>query len=359
MHSSLYAGTIVGLHPGMQPSDLAALMEGILDMRDARPTVRLHRWLDRREAGHIKLADSFERFDKLLRSFSIVSPSSRAYWFPVGSVKIDSRIELTASSFAAFCDYVRGDDEAAIWIYDGAAAQTSPDQLPAIRHVEPAERATPSQPSQRSGRSGRSSAVQEQFRSAVLGRDGRNCVLCGRESTEQELDAAHIIPHGAPSAVMLEAGLTSTNECCNGVMLCSSPCHFWFDQLHWWLGEDGNVCATEAILSDAELGLHFTPLVGKPLRLPSNPVFSPLWPPALTWAVQRRRCVENTEKRRVSASAAKFFCEKCGTPYIKARAYTNHVARCTASTRRVLFTPVAALCDDDDVSSSGDDGDGT
>jgi hypothetical protein len=325
-----------------------------LEIRDALPSVSVHNWLDPRTLVRIKLAGDFGRFERHVRSVTGASLFARLYWFPDDSVLLTSRQELTAATFASFCNYVRLSADAAVWVYRTGAtmAPESPGELPAtaLPH-EPRQAVTPSQPSRHSGHSARSSAVQEQFRAAVLGRDGRRCVLCDRERNEQELDAAHVVPHGSPSDMMREAVLTNTNDTCNGIMLCSTPCHFWFDRLHWWVGEDDTVCVTDALLSDDTLGGHFRPHVGKPLKLPVDALL-PLWPRSTTWAVQRRRCVENTAKRRATAGTAKFICEMCGKPYQLAHAYSNHTVRCTAVTRSMLFTPSEAHDEDGNDSSS-------
>ena len=324
-----------------------------LDVRDALPTVGVHHWLDPRTPARIKLTSDFGRFERNVRSATGASPSARVYWFPDDSVLLVNRREVTAAAFPSFCNYVRLSADAAVWVYDAGAtaAPPSPGEPPATPQPrEPLQAVTPSQPSRHSGHSARSSAVQEQFRAAVLGRDGRRCVLCDRERNEQELDAAHVVPHGSPSDMMREAVLTNTNDTCNGVMLCSTPCHFWFDRLHWWVGEDNTVCVTDALRSDDTLGGHFRPHVGKPLKPPADE-YLPLWPRPTTWAVQRRRCMDNTAKRNAAAGTAKFICEKCGRPFQLAHTFSNHVDRCNAVTRSILFTPTAAHDEGDSTRS--------
>lgn len=108
---------------------------------------------------------------------------------------------------------------------------------------------------------------------------------------QKELHAAHVVAQASSSEVMREANLHSLFDTRNGVMLCATPCHHWYDQYHWWLDEEGCVRTTDALVADEELSKHFGPLEGQQLA-----VSEPDWPMPATWAVQRQLCAAATEK---------------------------------------------------------------
>ena len=306
-----------------------------LDERDMLPTVRVHRWMDR-SATEVKLHGDFARFDRTVRGASRASEAARVYWFPDPAMIISQRQELTSSSFSLFCTYVRGAVEPDVWVWEPVGTTRSPTQLPSS--VVQEAPTTPAPVAAPSRGTGRSSQVQKKFRAGVIERDGVVCTLCGRVQADKDLDAAHVVRHSSSLAVMREAGLASLDDTNNGVMLCSNPCHFWFDQLHWWIDGHGLVTATDALLSDAELGSHFGRLIGRSMQLPRTE-FMPIWPSPRTWAVQERLCNEATAQRREAAVAAEFPCIKCGQRFVRASNLKTHVAGCAATSRRLLFTP--------------------
>ena len=304
-----------------------------LDERDLATTINVHRWMDR-SSKPVKLYTAFPRFAFLVRLASGSSELSRFYWFPRKEIVIDEREEVTPTSFPAFRAFAAAVPEPDLWVWEPVGSARSPDQLPVLVVTEAPRTPQPAAPSRHSGRS---SAVQREFRASLIRRDGLRCTLCGRVPVhESALDAAHVVRHGSSSAVMEEAGLVSTNDVRNGVMLCTAPCHFWYDQLHWWLRADGSVAASEALLASRADGAHFRPRVGQPMLVPAS---LDHWPRPSTWAVQERLCAEAAEGRRKEANVKEFSCVKCGVPFMQVRGLRRHAAGCTATSRRLLFTP--------------------
>ena len=278
-----------------------------------------------RQAVAAKLHPIFVRFDRVVRMAVGASCTARLYWFPESVVAITQRRELTADSFSDFLAYARARDDRDVWVWEPAEASLSPEQLPAS--VELAVRVTSQPAAPLSRLTGRSSQIQKEFRAALIRRDGVVCTLCRLvPAVEKDVEAAHVVRHGSSLAVMEEAGLISTNDCRNGVMLCATPCHFWYDQLHWWLEDDGTVAASDAVIADAHLGLHFRPLLGKPLLTP-RPTFLHFWPLPSTWAVQKRLSQEATAERRDLAFASPFPCARCGVRYKTAQGLEHHAKK--------------------------------
>ena len=305
-----------------------------LDSFESLPIVSIHRWLDRASVSRVKVSPTFSEFDAKVRRVASMAPSARLYWLP-DDAALHSRRELSEASFHEFRQFVERTVDPCVWVYEGGTmGPKSPDQLPAM--IAPTTPAAPVARSRASGRSGRSSVLQAAFRDAVLARDGLTCVLCRRiydPAGAQELQAAHVVAHGSPVAVMQEAGLFSTNDTRNGIMLCLAPCHFWYDRYHWWVDEGGLVCATDALLLDPELGPHFRPLINQPLKM------APLdWPLPQTWAVQRRLCDERTALRHREGNNAHFFCAQCNCTYQRASAFATHEQSCRANGPVQLYT---------------------
>jgi hypothetical protein len=184
--------------------------------------------------------------------------------------------------------------------------------------------------------------VQRAFREGVISRgDGAlSCALCRKTAAfPQELEAAHVVAHTSPAALRVEAGLRDINSVRNGILLCATPCHLWYDKLHWWVGGDGNVAATEALLADEALGPHFRAVVGAPLL--QQHAGDVDWPTAQTWAVQARLCCEETGRRQAQAAAAPYMCstptcqQRCRTP----GALQAHIALGNCRARGNLHTP--------------------
>ena len=337
--------------------------------------IRAHNWMDPRSAPVRPLRD-FVRFTDLVRDVMRASASSRLYWFPTAGAPLADRKEITEATFPAFCAYADASEEPDVWVWEPTGASRSPGELPV---AAAGQQQVPSTPVAGAGagaasrHTGRSSAVQRQVRAAVLRRDGAVCVLCRcRPATDSLLVAAHVVRHGSSAAVMAEATLLSTNDTCNGVMLCSALCHHWYDQLHWWVDDSGLVAMTEALRLDPVRGPHFAPWAGLPLLRPDpESVEARYWPRPQTWAVQARLCSEQTEKRHALAASKEFECVKCGGRYASSSRFEEHRGKCAATSRRLLFTPAerermpAAVldapasvaevdADDDDDDSGGD-----
>ena len=324
-----------------------------LELREAQPRVNAHRWMDR-QSIQVKLSSDFAHFRRVVGTAVKASPAARLYWFPEAMVALVHRREIVETSFAEFSGYVRSTADPDVWVWEPTPTGMSPTQPPAAAVVP--DPATPQRGS--ASRSARSSHVQRMFRAAVMRRDGLVCTLCRRVPTdERAIEAAHVVRHGSSSAVLEEAGLLSTNDSINGVMLCASPCHFWYDQLHWWVEPDGNVAASKALLEDAALGRHFSALIGHPLQRP-QPAFLPFWPLPTTWAVQKRLCLEAADKRHEISADAVSYCVKCGKPYKSLRGLETHAAHCSATSRRLLFTPAERAARSDALAEGVDDDQG-
>ena len=144
------------------------------------------------------------------------------------------------------------------------------------------------------------------------------------------------------------------NHADNGVFLCHKRCHYWFDRLHWWLDDDLNVAATDALLADEDEGPFFQQFVGRPLQRPRAEM-ARHWPTPQTWAVQRRRCMEKTAERRRLAAGCPFDCDKCGERFTTTRGLTQHVDSCAETQKRLLVTPAVKGAREPDGDNDADD----
>ena len=308
-----------------------------MDELESRPRVTVRKWMEPHTVGNARLTLDFASFSGRVRRMTQAGPTARLYWFD-SVVVMGRQKKLNAESFAAFSLYAWAAAQPVVMVYDDAL-DISPLQPPAPEQ-QAADAAPTAFSEPRSTHSRRSADVQRSFRDEIKRRhDGQIiCALCGNvPHDEQEVDAAHIVPHGAVE-FLSEAGLVGADSASNGVFLCKSPCHFWCDRLHWWLDSDGKVAATDALLSDPDEAPFFLPLIGKELGQPREEMLR-WYPTEQTWAVQRRRCEESTAKRHEKAAAYPFECERCGVSYKAARNLKAHVPKCEATKKRLLFTP--------------------
>jgi hypothetical protein len=305
----------------------------------------------------VNLSRRADTFTIKARRAARAPPGATVYWFTRDGDELASRRKVDAQSYAEFKLYVESRHDAAVWVWTPpapAAGGGSPEhesgwQLsPAVQ--EPAAPPSPAAPgaaaSVVSSRSSRSSAVQGKFRECVIERGGGvlRCALCGNTAgLPQEYQAAHVIAHSSPAEVRREAGLHDIDSLRNGILLCATPCHLWYDKLHWWVDADGNVAATGALLADDVLGEHFKEVAGKPLWQPPDNDFDwhMDWPTARMWAVQARLCREETARRRAEAAEAPYSCVKCGKTYRTPGGFQNHMRSCKAIARSQLCTPAA------------------
>lgn len=340
---------------------MVAALATAMSLLQSSPSVAVRLWLEPRTLATLSLVSSFSVFDDGVRRAASAPPSARVYWFPVDSGgALSQRCELTLLSFGEFSAYARQAADPAVFVWLGGP--TSPDQLPARPLAPPSTPLTDA--GAQSQASGRSAGVQAEFRAGVLRRDGPVCVLCGKqwEQTQlQSLEAAHVIRHGSDDAVLDAAGLSSANDVHNGIALCGTPCHFWYDLFHWWVDDAGLVRATDALLADPALSGHFGRFVGQPLRI--KPRF---WPEPATWAIQRRLREQNTIARRAEAANQPFPCPNCDKRYARPYYLQRHVRHClTPVARRRLFTPGAVSrtessgSNSDTGSSDSSEGDGS
>ena len=73
--------------------------------------------------------------------------------------------------------------------------------------------------------------VRDNFRRSVFKRDRSRCQVCGKEGTEQTLDAHHITDRSE----MPNGGYVASN----GITVCKEECHLTVEQFHisqgdWW-----------------------------------------------------------------------------------------------------------------------------
>ena len=327
-----------------------------MQARDSLPAVRVHRWMEPQTIGTILLYATFDVFDSVVRSrWATAAAAARFFWFTDTTMTRESRREITAATFEQFKVHVHSVRDPSMSIWEPVGAEISPihgldDHASAMSTPQVAPVAAISHTT------GRSSQVQQKFRAGVKSRDGAACVLCWHTPTyENEVQAAHVVRHKSSASVLAEAELANVDDTCNGVMLCATPCHFYFDQLHWWIDEEGLVVVSDALLADATRGPHFRQFVGKPLRTPTH--YWRQWPPPTAWAVQRRLCLARTEERHEIADRKPFSCHKCGGRWATSFALERHASSCQKTERTQLFTPDGFRFDlgltlaDDDVAS--------
>ena len=318
---------------------LQSAMKSVLSDHDSLPSVRVHKWMDRMVLGTMKLPDTFEQFDKVVRRWTSHA-GARFFWFTDARMLRQFREEISATTFVHFRTHARSVGDPSVSIWEPVGTEISPShvaeiELPAITTPVPV-----AVRSSNTASSARSSQVQQCFRAAVMVRDGGFCVLCKKKPADDKLiQAAHVVRRSSSPDVIAEAGLLAVDESYNGIMLCTTPCHFWYDQLHWWVDENGLVVASDAILASDELGAHFMAHVGKPLKVPTVDAFKLFWPPASAWAVQRRLCLAETERRHAVAHDKPFGCARCSARFATPTTLGRHASKCVKTSRALLFTP--------------------
>ena len=334
---------------------LRAQFVDALEEIDAQLPVEVHLWLDRRTAGIVNLSQRADAFIAKARRAALAPPGATVYWFTRDNDMLASRRKVDAQSYAEFKQYAESRHDPAVWVWTppapamgGGSPEHEPGWQLSMTVQDPTAVPSPAAPvaaaSHVSSRSSRSSAAQGRFRDSVIERGGGElrCTLCGATAgMPQEYQAAHVIAHSSPADVRLEADLLDINSPRNGILLCATPCHLWYDKLHWWVDADGNVAATDALLSDEVLGAHFTKAAGKPLGQPPAGVFEIDRPTARMWAVQARLCREETARRQSVAATAAYKCGKCGKGYQTPGGFQHHAGSCKALARSQLFTPAA------------------
>ena len=90
----------------------------------------------------------------------------------------------------------------------------------------------------------------ERFKATVLNRQNHTCAICGT-MIQEVLDVAHISDYASDTE--------NRGNPANGIGLCSY-CHRAFDKGVFVVGEDGCVCSTRDIGSDAIAKAHLTGL---------------------------------------------------------------------------------------------------
>ena len=140
-----------------------------------------------------------------------------------------------------------------------------------------------------SAKSGRST-YQKRFKSELLYRDNRKCLLC---NSEDALIGAHIVDAKANLSIEEKKALFMENtsdrySIYNGLLLCAN-CHSMYD--HWQLGvdEDGNLIKS---VTDSgwvrDMDVNVYPIPSEKHSSPKNP-----WPILLKWKYDRFQFARN------------------------------------------------------------------
>jgi hypothetical protein len=269
----------------------------------------------------------------------------RLYWFRGGAEVIDdrNRVDDDVSYAALTATVAQSDDDITVYVlFDEASPSEAP--FPDV-----AERSTPAKSGGAS--SARSSAQQTAFRSALLTRDGTTCVLCvdadggvaegGVEGAE--VDAAHIVPRDSEAEVMLEAGLVSSWDPRNGILLCKR-CHRAFDAGLWHVDDDGAAVVATAAKNDAEVGSYWRARDGRSLRRPAFAALERSFPDKSVWAVTVTKFEEARAERHRLAADFEYHCQQCGKPYKTLGGLEKHQGSPACVTavqggRRLMFSP--------------------
>jgi len=297
------------------------------EQRQLESTLRsvcVHRW-DAPISSMVKLRTSFDHF--FVEALAAVKISGAARLYLIMDEKWAERRSLTFESYASFLEQSR-DLKAKIpdvFIFEQMpSAKSSPEGPPILDREAPAD--VHNGLDDNDGDDGvsrsRSSAMQSDFRQALMLRDGSECVLCRNNAP---LEAAHIIPRIADQSEMLAAGLLTLNVPTNGMMLCI-PCHRLHDSFMWCFNPDTGVVVADALLHDKDLGSLWRDRVGNQLVKPpvDDAVKTAWWPPPLVWAAAIARFEAAKLERHEKADSSPHFCNTCGKRFEKGRGVTEH-----------------------------------
>jgi hypothetical protein len=291
------------------------------------PEVEVRAWMAR-SGAKVRLLPSYPHFHRAATGALALPETSRLYWLPNEfSAIADRRPIADAGSFKIFRDEWVGGRRPTVWVYplpDAPGAPASPEELP----FAPPQVQSPV-PASKSSVGTRDSRMQREFRASLMDRDGKeSCVACG---ASKPLEAAHIVRHKAPRSLARAAGLRTTWDVRNGVMLCHL-CHLHFDNHLWCVGADGKVEVAEALLADTDCEPHFRPMIGKELRhVPGDRD----WPAPETWRCQAEQFRAAREKRHKERAEREFECPDCGSLFKAHRFFLHHVEEQGACAARI------------------------
>lgn len=308
--------------------------------------INVRRW-DGHTSALVKLRLSLAHFR--VEALGAVRVAGQARLYTVRGDGWQERQPLTDASYAALLHRaLNGSDMLVdVLVFQPLpGTDTSPDKAPVDGPQAPVD--APQAPSGGVARarggdeasSGRSSAVQSEFRIAIVRRDGKACVLC--RSSSLPLEAAPVIPRTAGLPLLHAAGLLTANQVNNGMLLCT-PCHRLYDAFMWCFdptsGNSGVVVA-EALLCDAALGDAWRARVGTQLSQPDDTSWAINWPLPSAWTAALGLFHEAREKRHAYADAARFPCSVCGNRWGTARGLTRHTCS-GAQASATYHTPFA------------------
>ncbi len=272
--------------------------------------INVRRW-DGHTSAVVKLRLSFAHFRA--EALGAVRVAGLARLYTVRGDGWQERQLLTDATYAALLHSIQcgGDLLVDVLVFQPLpGAHTSPDKAPVDgQEAPPGDALVARARGGDEASSGRSTAVQSEFRVAILRRDGKACVLC--RSSNTLLEAAHVIPRTAGLPLLHTAGLLTANLPHNGILLCV-PCHRLYDASMWCFDPSSGVVVADALLSNAALGETWKARVGAQLSQPDDAAKALYWPPPSTWAASLGLFQEARVRRHAKADAAQFPCSVCG-----------------------------------------------
>ena len=200
---------------------------------------------------NIKLSANFQNVINDIQLLFSAANIQCFYWVQDG---FTSRYKINnQETYAVFLQNSLPYDTIKLYIY---SSEGSPTNSPTVQNITKDEAASGS-------KSNRSASNQQNFRGALIQRDGEICNLC--DSTEN-VEACHIIPQKSDIKIIKEAGLYTSYDIYNGIMLCKT-CHSKFDKGFWYINSDGYAIISNALLKSKKSKKHFRPLNNKKLRV--------------------------------------------------------------------------------------------
>ena len=284
--------------------------------------INVRRW-DGHTSAVVKLRLSFAHFRA--EALGAVRVAGQARLYTVRGSGWQERQLLTDATYAALLHSIQsgGDVLVDVLVFQPLpGADASPDKAPVDgQEAPPGDALVARARGGDEASSGRSTAVQSEFRIAILRRDGKACVLC--RSSSSLLEAAHVIPRTAGLPLLRTAGLLTANLPHNGILLCV-PCHRLYDASMWCFDPTSGVVVADALLSDAALGEAWKARVGAQLSQPDDAARALYWPPPSAWAASLGLFQEARERRHAKADAAQFPCSVCGKRWVSLKGLTRH-----------------------------------
>jgi hypothetical protein len=226
------------------------------------------------------------------------------------------RIRIDASNFADYMENKGVFHHATnkLYVHDESTPTESPEAKKLHSFVD--------EGSQSAGSSSRSG--QSEFRTALLNRDGMQCVFCGCQNPP--LEAAHVLPVEQRHLLQdrnncAKFGVNSIMDTANGILLCWG-CHKCFDANLVCINSDsGQLSIADALLSNEKE--KWSPLVGRVV-----PVSLGTWPTKALLKYREELMKEASERRQRKQEEFTLYCEHCNKGYKMANALQNHQDAC-------------------------------